>query len=29
VAINQEIVPDNQLLRSNDEIAILPPFSGG
>lgn len=29
VAINQEIVPDSQLLRSNDEIAILPPFSGG
>ncbi|MDP1560951.1 MAG: MoaD/ThiS family protein [Pirellulaceae bacterium] len=29
VAINQEIVPDSQPLRLNDEIAILPPFSGG
>lgn len=29
VAINQEIATDSQPLGINDEIAILPPFSGG
>lgn len=29
VAVNHEIAIDTQLLQPNDEIAILPPFSGG
>lgn len=29
VAINHEIAVDDQTLRANDELAILPPFSGG
>jgi MoaE-MoaD fusion protein len=29
VAINEEIATDDQPLQINDEIAILPPFSGG
>ncbi|MBL4652895.1 MAG: MoaD/ThiS family protein [Flavobacteriales bacterium] len=29
VAVNQKIVTENIQLKDNDEIAILPPFSGG
>ena len=29
VAVNQEIAADDQLLNATDEVAILPPFSGG
>jgi MoaE-MoaD fusion protein len=29
VAINHEVAVDSQPLRINDEVAILPPFSGG
>ena len=29
VAINEEIATDDQPLQINDEIAILPPYSGG
>ncbi len=29
VAVNQEIAADEQLLSVTDEVAVLPPFSGG
>lgn len=29
VAVNQEIVEENTVIRDGDEIAFLPPFSGG
>lgn len=29
VAVNQSIVTENILINSNDEIALLPPYSGG
>jgi molybdopterin converting factor small subunit len=29
VAVNQEVAADEQPLQPTDEIAILPPFSGG
>jgi len=29
VAVNQEVAADDQQLQPTDEIAILPPFSGG
>jgi MoaE-MoaD fusion protein len=29
VAVNQEIAGDEQVLQAQDEVAILPPFSGG
>ena len=29
VAVNQEYRPDNTVLRSEDEVAVLPPVSGG
>lgn len=29
VAVNQEMVDDNHLVRDGDEIALLPPFAGG
>lgn len=29
VAVNHEIATDSQTLQPTDEIAILPPFSGG
>ena len=29
IAVNQLIVENNYLIKNNDEIAILPPFSGG
>ena len=29
LSVNQEIVSDNRVLSSGDEIALLPPFSGG
>lgn len=29
VAVNREIVHQNCLLKNEDEIALLPPFSGG
>ena len=28
-AVNQIIINENQDLKENDEVAILPPFSGG
>ena len=29
VAVNQELVRSDQLLRAGDELAFLPPFTGG
>lgn len=29
IAVNQSIVQGNELLKEHDEIALLPPFSGG
>jgi len=29
VAVNKEVVQQNHALHENDEIALLPPFSGG
>ena len=29
IAVNSEKVEGNRLLNSNDEIALLPPYSGG
>jgi sulfur-carrier protein len=29
VALNHEIVHENDVLENNDTIALLPPFSGG
>lgn len=29
IAVNRQIVHQNTLLAQNDEIALLPPFSGG
>ncbi len=29
LALNQSIINENTLLQSQDEIALLPPFSGG
>jgi len=29
IAVNKEIVGQNRLLKDNDEVALLPPFSGG
>ncbi len=29
VAINKKISPENKSLEAGDEIALLPPFSGG
>lgn len=28
-AVNQSLVDGNELLKENDEIALLPPFAGG
>lgn len=28
-AVNQSLVDENELLKENDEIALLPPFAGG
>ncbi len=28
-AVNQELVDENHLLKDGDEVALLPPFSGG
>jgi len=29
VAVNKKVITTNQILNENDEIAFLPPFSGG
>jgi molybdopterin converting factor small subunit len=29
VAVNNEIVNDNVVLKDRDEVALLPPFAGG
>jgi len=29
VAVNWEYVPNSQLLNDNDEVAVIPPVSGG
>ena len=29
IALNQEIVSDNQKLSDNDVVALMPPFAGG
>jgi sulfur-carrier protein len=29
VAINKKMIKEKTMLQSNDEIALLPPFSGG
>jgi molybdopterin converting factor small subunit len=29
LAVNKKIIHDNTLLKYDDEIALLPPFSGG
>lgn len=29
VAVNKEVVHQNHALQENDEIALLPPYSGG
>jgi len=29
VSVNREIVKDNQELKDGDEVAFLPPFTGG
>lgn len=29
IAVNKKIVHDNILLNNEDEVALLPPFSGG
>lgn len=29
LSVNQEVVSENKTLSSDDEIALLPPFSGG
>lgn len=29
LAVNQEYVPPAQVLRENDEVAVIPPVSGG
>lgn len=29
VSVNHEVVSDNRELQQDDEIALLPPFSGG
>ncbi|NUM31201.1 MAG: MoaD/ThiS family protein [Bacteroidetes bacterium] len=29
LAVNKNIVKENKVLHQNDEIALLPPFSGG
>ncbi len=28
-AVNQNIVDKNEVLKDNDEVALLPPFAGG
>jgi molybdopterin synthase sulfur carrier subunit len=29
VAVNQKLVQDAELLKGNEEVALLPPFTGG
>ena len=29
IAVNKNIIRENTLLKNNDTVAILPPFSGG
>lgn len=29
IAVNQKVAGNNQILSENDEIALLPPFTGG
>lgn len=29
LSVNQEVISENRALSSDDEIALLPPFSGG
>jgi len=29
VALNQELVSENSLIKANDEIAFFPPVTGG
>ena len=29
IAVNKKMIHDNTLLKNNDTVAILPPFSGG
>ncbi len=29
IAVNKKVVSVNQVINENDEIALLPPFSGG
>jgi molybdopterin synthase catalytic subunit len=29
IAVNQEYVPNNHLLREGDDVAVIPPVSGG
>jgi len=29
IALNQQLIRDNQILNSGDELAFLPPFAGG
>jgi molybdopterin converting factor small subunit len=29
VSVNQEIAPDDLIIKDGDEVALLPPFAGG
>jgi molybdopterin synthase sulfur carrier subunit len=29
IAVNKSVIQENTLLKSGDEVALLPPFSGG
>lgn len=29
IAVNQDIITENKILKDGDEVAFLPPFSGG
>jgi molybdopterin synthase sulfur carrier subunit len=29
IAVNRKLVTDNMVLHSSDEVAVMPPFSGG
>ncbi|HHG84361.1 MAG TPA: MoaD/ThiS family protein [Bacteroidetes bacterium] len=29
IAVNQELIRENQVLNAGDEVAVMPPFAGG
>jgi molybdopterin converting factor small subunit len=29
IALNRQVITDNRTLQDNDEVALMPPFSGG